>query len=219
MRGRRLRRPRKSDRGITSASTGSSVVTVVERGLPSIAASSPISSPGPDDAEDRFPARLGDGDLGAPAEQHDDRARLIVLVDERDVRAVGAPDPGGAERVRVLVRQGREEAVLPHRGRACHLARERERLRTTACTTTWCGPDGLGDALSVTNRATERTDSVAQGHGGAFTVVASRGRRLAAGARRRVSVSEWGPASGLWGPGAERPPCLARLPLQRLVRC
>jgi hypothetical protein len=37
-------------------------------------------------------------------------------MDERDLGAVAAPDARGAERIRVLVRQGRQEAVLPHRG-------------------------------------------------------------------------------------------------------
>jgi hypothetical protein len=79
--------------------------------------------------------------------------------------------------------------------------------------------NGLGDALSVTNRATEQLVPLGGGAAAPVTVVASRGRRLAAGAGRRVSVCEWGPASGLWGPGAERPPFLARLPRQRLIRC
>jgi hypothetical protein len=59
-----------------------------------------------DDAEDGLPARLDDGDLGAPAEQHHDLPGLIRLVEDRDVRAVGPSDTRGPKRVRLLAGQG-----------------------------------------------------------------------------------------------------------------
>ena len=58
--------------------------------------------------------------------------------------------------------------------------------------------------MNVTNRPTDRADSVPQGF---VHVVSSRGRRRAAGAWHRVLVSSnEGRRLALWGPGAELQP-------------